>query len=124
LGVGSIKHGVEALKESVAVDKVETFTTGGANGVDDEVDVAGATTYIGVEGMRPDLAVRGESVGVLCKMVNKGHRDLRQKGRTLPTLKFRFSRALYWVEVMRRRPVVSSKIPPVADWYKLKASIE
>jgi len=72
LRVGGIEYGVETLKESVAVDEVETFTTGSANGADNEVDVAGATTNIGVKGTRPDLAVRGESVGVLCKM-NKGH---------------------------------------------------
>jgi methyl coenzyme M reductase subunit C-like uncharacterized protein (methanogenesis marker protein 7) len=73
LGVGGIKHGVEALKESIAIDKVEAFTTGSANGVDDEIDVADATTYIGVKGTRPDLAIRGESVGVLRKIVNKGY---------------------------------------------------
>jgi hypothetical protein len=73
LGVGGIEYGVEALKESVTVDEVETFTTWSANGVDNEVDVVSATTKIGVKGTRPDLAVRGESVGVLCKIVNKGH---------------------------------------------------
>jgi hypothetical protein len=71
-GVGGIEHRVEALKESVTIDEVETLAAGGANGVDNEVDVAGATTNVGVKGARPDLAVRGESVGGLWKMVNKG----------------------------------------------------
>lgn len=61
--VGGIENRVEALEESVAIDEVETFTTGGAKGVDNEVDVARATTNISVKGARPDLAVRGESVG-------------------------------------------------------------
>jgi hypothetical protein len=65
--VGGIEHRVETLKESVTVDEVETLTTGGANRVDDEVDVAGGTTNIGVKGARPDLAVRSESVGGLSK---------------------------------------------------------
>jgi hypothetical protein len=73
LGAGGIEHGVEALKESIAIDKVKAFTTGSASGVDDEIDVADATTYIGVKGTRPDLAVRGESIGVLRKIVNKGY---------------------------------------------------
>jgi hypothetical protein len=117
--IGGVEHGVEALKESVAIDEVETFTTGCANGVDNEVDVAVTTTNIGIEGARPDLAVGGESAGCLFKIVNKGRQNSRQQGRTLPILKFRFSRALYWVELMRRRPVVLSRVAFVADWYLL-----
>jgi len=49
----------------LAVDEVKTLATGRAKVVDNEVDVVGAATNIGVEGTRPDLAVRGESVGVL-----------------------------------------------------------
>ena len=44
---------------------------------------------------------------------------MKRKGFTLPTLKFKFSRASYWVRVIRRRPVVSSRVAPVADWYAL-----
>jgi hypothetical protein len=72
-GVGGIEHRVEALKEGVTIDEVETLAAGAAKVVDNEVDVAGATTNVGVKGARPDLAIRGESVGGLCKMVNKGH---------------------------------------------------
>ncbi|KAG2046636.1 hypothetical protein BDR06DRAFT_1014560 [Suillus hirtellus] len=38
--------------------------------VDNEVDVVGGTTDVGVERTRLYLGVRGESVGVLCKTVN------------------------------------------------------
>jgi hypothetical protein len=64
------------------------------------------------------LGVRGESVGILCKMVNKGCED-GQKWRTLPIWKFRFLRALYWAEETRRSPVAESKVAPVADLYLL-----
>jgi len=64
--VGGIEYGVEALKECVAVDEVRTCSTGGTDVVDNEVDGATATTNISIEGTRPDLAVRGESVGDLC----------------------------------------------------------
>lgn len=67
LGVRGIEYRVEALEESVAVDEVETLATGRAEVVDNEVDVVGGTTDVGVERTRPDLGVRGESVGVLCK---------------------------------------------------------
>ena len=48
---------------------------------------------------------------------------MKQKRRTLPIWKFKFWRALYWVTLMLRRPVVLSIVAPVADWYLDKASI-
>lgn len=76
----AVEHRVNALKESVDIDEIETFTTGLANGVDNELDVAVTTTKIGTKGTRPDLAVKGESVGGLCKTVNKGVNIRDSKG--------------------------------------------
>ena len=38
-------------------------------------------------------------------------------------LKNKLSRFEYWLEVMRRRPVLLSATAPVAFWYSLKASV-
>ncbi|KAG2367890.1 hypothetical protein BDR07DRAFT_1478730 [Suillus spraguei] len=43
------------------------------NVVHDEIYVIASTTNFGVERTRPDLGVRNESEGFLCKMVNKGY---------------------------------------------------
>lgn len=71
-GVGSIEYRVEPLEECVAVNEVKPLATGRANVLNDEIYSTGTTTKIGVQRTRPDLGVRGESVGFLCKMVNKG----------------------------------------------------
>jgi hypothetical protein len=74
-GVGGIKYRIEPLEECVAVDEVKSLATRRANVVNDEIYGATTTTKIGVERTRPDLGVWGETVGFLCKMVNKGCED-------------------------------------------------
>ena len=64
-GIGGIVHGIEALEESEAQDEVDTCTTGHASVHDNEVDNASSTTNQMIEGTRPDLGVRCESVGIL-----------------------------------------------------------
>jgi hypothetical protein len=58
--VGSIIDCVEALKESVAIDKVETRSRGSTNIVDDQVDAARTATNQRTQRARPNLRVRGE----------------------------------------------------------------
>jgi len=63
--VGGIEDGIEALKEAVTIDEVETFTRGRTKIVDDEVDAAGSTTDVGVEGTGPELSIGGQLKGGL-----------------------------------------------------------
>ena len=64
-GIGGIVHGIEALEECEAQNEVETWTTVLAQVDDNEVDNASSTTNLIIEGTRPDLGVRCESVGIL-----------------------------------------------------------
>jgi len=64
-GIGGIEYGVEALEKNVAVDEIDTCIRR-THVADNEVDEAAATTNVSIEGTRPDLAVRCESIGVLC----------------------------------------------------------
>ena len=63
--IGGIVHGIEALEESEAQDEVDTCTTVRAPVDDNEIDNASSTTNLIIEGTRPDLGVRCESVGIL-----------------------------------------------------------
>ena len=65
-GIGGIVHGIEALEERGAQDEVETcITVPPAHAYDIEVHNAIVTTNHIIEGTRPDLGVRCESVGIL-----------------------------------------------------------
>ena len=69
--VAGVEYSVESLKESLAVDKVESRSTVVANVTNNQVDFAGDTANISVKGTRPDLSVGGQSecslVGKICE---------------------------------------------------------
>ena len=65
--VASVEHSVESLEESLAVDKVESLSTGGAKVTNNQVNSAINTANVGVKGSRPDLSVGSQSKGSLVK---------------------------------------------------------
>lgn len=56
---------VEALQESIAVDKIETLAGISANVVDDEIDGAGTAPNLRVQRTRPDLSIGCELIRYL-----------------------------------------------------------
>ena len=63
--VGGVVDGIEALEEGHTIDEVETLTRVRAKIVNDEVDAAGSTTNLGIEGTGPDLSIGGQLKGSL-----------------------------------------------------------
>ena len=63
--LAGIEDRIEALKEGLTVDEIETLAGGRAKITDDKVDAVGGTTDVGVEGTGPDLGVRGQLKGGL-----------------------------------------------------------
>ena len=121
--VGSVKDRVEPLKERVTVDEIEPLAAWGSKIGDNEVNVVGRATNKRVERTGKQLSIRCEGVRDLFLL-----RELwiALRGAEKPTpfvVKYRLCRFAYWVEVMRRRPVVLSRTAPVADVYLLKASL-
>jgi hypothetical protein len=68
--VGSVEHRVESLEESLAVDKVKSFPTRGANVTNDQVNFSSNTTNVRVKGTRPDLSVGSQSE---CSLIKRGY---------------------------------------------------
>jgi len=64
-GIEGIEHEEETRQESVAQDEVHTSTTVHTKVVDNEIDEFVATANKDINGTRPDLGVRCESVGIL-----------------------------------------------------------
>jgi hypothetical protein len=63
--VGCIEDRVEALKEGIPVDEVETLSSGCPNIRNDQVDVVRRATDSGVESARPELSVSRKLIGHL-----------------------------------------------------------
>lgn len=59
--VASVKYSVESLQERLAVDKVESRSTPGANAANNQVNSGRNTANESVKGTRPDLTVRSQS---------------------------------------------------------------
>jgi len=59
--VATVEYRVESLEERLAVDKVESRSTRGANVANNQVNCAGNTANVGVEGTRKDLSIRSQS---------------------------------------------------------------
>ena len=80
--VGGIEHGVEALEESEPVDEVETLAAVGTKIVDNEVDAAGNSTDVGVEGTGPELTIGSQLEGALIQKISLENGVTMQMKRT------------------------------------------
>ena len=64
--IGGIKDDIEALKESVTVDKIEFLTRRGEEIIYDEIYAASSPTNPSVEGPGPELSVGGQFKSRAC----------------------------------------------------------
>lgn len=97
LGVRGVEDAVEALEETLTVDKVKTLSGRRAEIVDDRVNRAASTADVGVERSWPNLAVGCQRVCDLEASLCKGMVRSIEYERILtePMLKLRFWRAAY-----------------------------
>lgn len=58
--VGSIEDSIEALEESLSVDKVQTLSRGCSDVTNNQVNAIGSPANSCVKGTRPDLSVGGK----------------------------------------------------------------
>ncbi len=63
--VGGVKDAIEPLQESVTVDEVKPATAWRTNVLDDEINRTRRPTDSGIQGTRPDLPVRGQTIAYL-----------------------------------------------------------
>lgn len=63
--IAGIVDGVEALKESIAIDEVEAFTAILTNVTDDKINLVRGSADIAVERTRPYLCIRCQFKGCL-----------------------------------------------------------
>lgn len=80
--IRNVENRVETLEECIPVDKVEAFSTGGAQVSDNQVDIVRCTADGSVECTRPELSIGSELISNLESKPLLNHRRYGRENQT------------------------------------------